>query len=143
MNNLRQIKKVIYRLKRTYGRKITFRFVEVGSVNILTGEQTVTNHDYVINRAIILPRTISRDFTYDLAFIAANKNFTYGGYYDPSKHNVLVDSRDLTTLLATYGKIDPNWDAIIGDQVFKVKSADPYDNDLAYLITLTTVESQA
>ena len=36
-----------------------------------------------------------RKFVYDLAFIAAAKNFTTGGYFDETKRLVIIDAKDL------------------------------------------------
>jgi hypothetical protein len=38
-----------------------------------------------------------RDFVYDLSFIAANKNFTYGGQFQIERVNIIIDTVKLGT----------------------------------------------
>lgn len=93
-NVLREITKILYRLKRNYGLPAKLRVVN-DSYNIETGVITPSNTDYSISRAIISPRRSTRDFVYDLSFIAANKNFTYGGLFDGDQRAIIIDTKDL------------------------------------------------
>lgn len=143
MNNIRQIRNIIYRAKQQYGCKMTLRLREVTGVDLLNGTETSIDHDYVIRKAVLLPRNISRDSSP----IASNKNynnFTYGGYYDPSMRQVILDAKDIKTLLQEQGEITPNWSAAIGGQVYNVKEAEPYGDAeiVAYRLILSTIEGQ-
>ena len=53
-------------------------------VNSTTGEKTVVYNKFNIKRAIVLKAREYRSFVYDLAFISANKDFTTGGFFDPT-----------------------------------------------------------
>lgn len=94
-NVLRQIKLIIYRLKRNYG--VTVKVVRLSNLqdNIQTGKMSQTKQEITIRRAIVGPALELRDFVYDLSFIAANKNFTYGGFFDVDTRMMIIDSKDL------------------------------------------------
>ena len=93
-NVLRQISVILYRLKRNFGLPAILR-VPADTYNVQTGVVTPNNTDYNIRRAILLPRRSLRDFVYDLSFIAANKNFTYGGLFDASRRMIIIDTKEL------------------------------------------------
>lgn len=95
MNTIRQIKLILYRLKRDFGQLINIITVRSMTQNVQTGQIVVDERTIKVKRAIIIDEKISRDFVYDLSFIAANKNFTYGGLFDTSTRNIIVDGIDL------------------------------------------------
>lgn len=93
-NNLGFIKRVIYNLKRRYGIRLTVLRRASATLNIETGVKTIVRDFYHINRGIVLPSRIHREFYYDLAFIAAAKNFSYGGHVDVTERRLILDARD-------------------------------------------------
>ena len=96
-NNLREISKIIYRLKRNYGLGMTIWHPDTITQDILTGEVVRSYTTQYVRRGVMLPSRLVRDFVYDLAYIAAAKNFTYGAYFDPTRRFVLIDAKDLTS----------------------------------------------
>jgi hypothetical protein len=62
-----------------------------------TGNKTVTKQVWDLRKVIVLPRKLSEKFVYDLSFIATNKNFTYGGIFDASSRNLILDSNEAGT----------------------------------------------
>jgi len=92
---LQHISTVIYQLKRQYGREIGIYEDGDQVLDPQTGVTTRTRIKLRVKKAVILPTRVVRDFVYDLSFIAANKNFTYGGLFDTSTRNVLVDAKDI------------------------------------------------
>ena len=93
-NVLRQIKPIIYRLKRNYG--VTVKVVRLSNLqdNLQTGKMSQDKQEITIKRAIVGPALALRDFVYDLSFIAANKNFTYGGFFDTDTSIMILDTKD-------------------------------------------------
>lgn len=91
----RFIRNVLYALKRQYGFPVTFTKILTSSVNPETGRQTAERRTLTVRRAIVLPSLMQRKFAYDLTFIAQNKNFTYGGFYDTSRRRLIIDRRDV------------------------------------------------
>ena len=102
MNLRRHQKVIIYRLKRNNGEAVVLHKAPSLTPNYTTGAVTAVANDSVsIKRAIILNERSSRDFVYDLAFIAANKNFTQGGYFDERTFRGLIDKSDLGSVTIT------------------------------------------
>lgn len=95
MNNLRQTRLIIYKLKRAYGVSVHILTNESMTQDLKTGIIDRQEELIVVRRAIIITPKMSREFAYDLAFIAANKNFTYGGYFDTSKRIMIIDTKDV------------------------------------------------
>lgn len=95
-NVLRETKKIIYNLKRQFGLLMYVQYPSGNDVyNLETGEITRTITDIKIKRGVLLPEDTMRKFIYDLSFIAANKNFTYGGFFEKGSRVVLIDVKDL------------------------------------------------
>ena len=93
-NNLREIRIILYRLKRSYGLPAKIVRPLTSIQNVTTGEITRTFDEFPIKRVIILPARDLRNFIYDLAFIAASKNFTEGGLFDQKTRAMIIDIRD-------------------------------------------------
>lgn len=91
----RFIKRVLYTLKKGYGFPITFYKIVSEGYDLETGKRTPDIEYKKIKRAIILPATAMSKFEYDLAYIAAAKNFTYGGLYGTATRKIIIDARDL------------------------------------------------
>ena len=90
----RFIRKLLYSLKKEFGFPVTFHKL-TETYNLETGARTPTIEIKKVNRVIVMPDALQRKFEYDLAFIAAAKNFTYGGFYDTSLRRIIVDRQDL------------------------------------------------
>ena len=92
----RYVNTVLYRLKQDYGITIGIYRLIVGTPNYLTGAKDVSNQLIKqILKAILLPTRDIQKFQYGLSFIAANKNFTYGGVFEVGDREVIIDSKDL------------------------------------------------
>lgn len=91
----RMIRRVLYTLKRGYGFPLTLHKVSEETYDHETGKRTATIQICKIKRAIIMPSTLQTKFEYDLAYVAAGRNFTYGGTYDTSLRKIIIDARDL------------------------------------------------
>lgn len=105
-NLLRQTKKIVYRLKRQYGLRMSIKYMSASDqYDLETGVVTRTLAEITIRRGILLPQKVIREFSYDLSFIAANKNFTYGGFYQRGQRWVIIDSKDLPTDFAINGEM--------------------------------------
>lgn len=94
-NVLRQHRNIIYKLKRQYGLPATLYIPTSTQQNVETGEISRSWDTISISRAIIVRSSENRKFVYDLAYIAAAKNFTTGGYFDEKKRLVIIDAKDL------------------------------------------------
>lgn len=96
----RFLEDIIYALKREFGFKATL-YLDTFTLDIDTGVKVRSTEIKEIKRAIILPSDWKRKFSYDLSFIAANKNFTYGGFYDVNTRIFIIDVRDIPNYVIT------------------------------------------
>jgi hypothetical protein len=94
MTNSRYIENAIYQLKREFGSK-GYLYFRTQSVNMATGALTYVLTPTVVQKMIMLPVNFRQKFSYDLSFVAANKNFTYGGLYDVGERGVIIDVKEL------------------------------------------------
>jgi hypothetical protein len=90
-----EISRALYQLKRDYGANLTYYSVGDVTVDFSTGQQSRELKDYFIRRAIVLSVDVLKKFEYDLSFVAANKNFVYGGIFDRSSRLIVLDAKDL------------------------------------------------
>lgn len=95
MKNFGSIRKLIYQLKREWPTQIRIKR-ETVETDPESGEKTPTILlDVTIRKAILLPSRMITDFVYDLSFVAANKNFSYGGFFDKDSRVVVIDAEDI------------------------------------------------
>lgn len=93
--NITFIRNMLYSLKRRFGHPMEYVYKITTSTDTRTGKVTITRDSFRIKKAILLPTTLERNFSYDLTFIASNKNFTYGGIYDTNERRIILDGNDL------------------------------------------------
>ena len=138
-NTLRQISLIVYKLKRQFGLPATLRYPDndASGYNIKTGGTNITYIDLAIKRLIRLPRRNISDFVYDLSFIAANKNFTYGGEFDTNDRWFIVDIKDLTQDYRYPNpvlEITTEYYIIIENRTYKIYEVNLAEDNNAYLL---------
>lgn len=87
---------------RRKGVKITWLHASGSSIDLDTGDKNSTFNPQSIRKALILTEEITEKFTYDLSYIAANKNFIEGGFYSQGKRTIAI----LKSSLSTYTRND-------------------------------------
>jgi hypothetical protein len=137
MNNLRQISNIVYRLKRNYGVPVVLRRMIKDRTDLETGRVSREYTQVNIKRGIVLPEKLIPNFAYDLAYIAANKNFTYGGLFGSSTRLVILDGKDIPSAFI----IAENDELIFSDKVHAVKSINDTAEKKGYILTVTTISS--
>lgn len=85
------IRKVIYSLKRAYGFSLDLYKITNVETNLETGKKQRSVKYKRINRAVFVSARFFRSFVYDLSYIAQNKDFTSGGYFDPNDRVIFID----------------------------------------------------
>ncbi len=95
MNSLSYIRNVLYKLKLDYGFPLDIYRFTSQEVNTKTGVKTVTRQKIEIPLAVILVENDARKFAYSRAFIAENRQFTIGGYFDVGTRVCILDAEDL------------------------------------------------
>lgn len=139
MNTIRQIKVILYRLKRDFGQPLTILTRRSMTQNVMTGAITVDERVIKVKRAIVLDNKMKREFSYDLSFIASNKNFTYGGLYDTSTRSIIIDGVDLPRDYAP----TINDRCVHNNERYQIKDASPTVYDLGWIFTMLHLDSQA
>ena len=129
-----QMKRLLYRLKRQNGDKMYLYQVTSSSNNVKTGEISLAYNVYPIKRGIQLPKQLTRKFAYDLTFLAANKNFQYGAYYDLGVRDFIIETKDLPRSVTDNIDIDLGWHIIYDHKRFELKEINFYDYRLAMYI---------
>lgn len=134
-NLLRQIKVVLYRLKRSFGLPMIYRRRLSDTYDLETGALTAVVVDIPIRRGILMPLDQVRKFAYDLTYIAANKNFTYGGFFDKLAKVVILEQSDLPR------HFQPNLnDFIIIDSVeYCISKMELSEQNVAWVIGISSV----
>lgn len=91
----KHIASTLRRQRKRYGRSVTLKNPTHVKRDLRLGKTTQT-YTSVSIKAVVLPDLEERDFVYDLSFIAANNNFTYGGLFEVERIYVIVDMATLT-----------------------------------------------
>ena len=92
---LKMMRGVIYRLKRGYGLPITVHREIQSDADLATGKRTVVREATRVQRAILLPTLAHKEFKYDIGYLKANSNFTYGGLFSSAVRLVVLDKKEL------------------------------------------------
>lgn len=137
-NQLDFIRRVVYSLKQRYGLPLTLYTTVDSVVDLETGVKSVTKTVYAVKRSILLPIEIVRKFAYDLSFVAANKNFTYGGFFDKGASTFILDRKDLPeTYIFKLGDY-----LTYGEKRYNIKNIGDYANKQAIVILAEYVEGE-
>ena len=135
-NNLREIRIILYRLKRNFGLPAILKKPLTNVNNIQTGEITRTFEEHNINRVIVLPSRNLRDFLYDLSYIAASKNFTYGGMFDKRSRLMIIDVKDLPVDFV----LDTTCFVVFETRRYDIKEFELAEHNQGWLITGISVD---
>lgn len=94
-NRRNHTQQVIRSMKRRYGDRVIFN-APVDSPDFRRGKKnTDISVSVEIRHVIVLPERAERAFIQRLASVVANREFTYGTYFDASVRRFIVDGRDL------------------------------------------------
>jgi hypothetical protein len=85
----------VYTLKKTLGLPAYVYHPVKNDHNIETGVISREYQILYIAKTVMTPENWMRNFNYDLSYIASGKNFVYGGYYDVSRRDFIIDADDL------------------------------------------------
>jgi len=124
-----QIRRVLYALKRQYGGGIVIYQNSVVTTDTKTGEVTRTKTATRIQRAVVLPVTISRELKQSISLISANKQFVTGGSYESGKRLFIVERRDCPSLVLA----ESDWLAY-NSRKYAIENFEEYEFDAAYVI---------
>ena len=89
------IRRTLYQLKYRYGYPVSFYKVIKGNFNPVTGVTPFTTNNCIVNRAIIMPSAVQRNFFFSISVIQANSKFITGGDIQLQDRQIIIDGRDL------------------------------------------------
>ncbi len=127
----RQIRRVLYALKRQYGGQIDVHKLMASETDVRTGQKQQTVTVTRIDRAIVLPGHTARKAIRGISLISANKMMVTGGTYDSQTRDFIIDRRDalnLSTLTAD------DWIVYQGRK-YQVAEVDAFEFDAAWIVT--------
>ena len=137
MANVKFIRDILYQLKKDYAVAIKYGILEKNELDPDTGINSVTKKVYPIKKAVLLPTKLHRKFAQDIAYLAANKNFTYGALFDEKISLFIIDSRDLPSKAM---QLEMDHFIFMNHQRFVIKSAEILEHNCGWLITAQTHE---
>lgn len=78
----REVKSLLYSLERQWGVRADLYLVTKGAPDFDTGQTTDVKTVIDLPKFVSFQVTEGQKFEYDLSFVAANKNFTYGNLFE-------------------------------------------------------------
>jgi len=132
----RSVRKELYALARRWGSKAVLVTQDEGTFDEKTGANVATIARQNLDFLVTWERMDLEKFAYDLAFVAANKNFTYGGFYEVGDRFAIITYLD--------GEIDlDHHDFIIYEGVrYNVHKKLQIDNGLGWMLHLRETKGQ-
>ncbi len=124
-----QIRRVLYALKRQYGGTLVIYQNGAVTTDTKTGEVTRTKTATRIQRAVVLPETVSREVKQSISLISANKQMVTGGGYEAGKRLFIVERRDCPNLVLK----ESDWLVYLGRK-YAIENFEEYEFDAAYII---------
>jgi len=124
-----QIRRVLYALKRQYGGTIVVYQNGAVTTDTKTGEVTRTKTATRIQRAIVLPATVSREVKQSISLISANKQMVTGGGYEAGKRLFIIERRDCPNLVLKQS----DW-LVYHGRKYAIENFEEYEFEAAYII---------
>lgn len=118
---LRHINNAVYMLKHRYPTPVVLLTVDTSEVDARTGTQSIVKSWHYVRKAVVLTIEMKQKFIYDLAYVAANKNFTMGLWFDEHARQVIIDQKDIGTL-----KIKPQMYCLIDNELYRINAVDRF-----------------
>ena len=126
----RQVQRVLYALKRQFGGAIVVYQNQSVATDPKTGEVTRTKTAVRIQRAVVLPVTVSREVKQAISVISANKMAVSGGSgFETGKRLFIIDRRDAPNLTLTAS----DWIGYDGRR-YAIESFEEYEFSSAWIV---------
>lgn len=93
MSSLQFLSSVLTQLEQEFGEPLSILVTDSETLDPVSGVLAKITTEHKIKRAVEVPVGSGRKFAYDIAFLAANKNFTYGGNFDVYEKEILIRSK--------------------------------------------------
>lgn len=123
-------KRLLYRLKRSYGGPVDIYQQTAETVDWTVGTQNPTVVKYSVQRAVLLPIA---DQNKQVLAKFLHREFRYGGLIEFADRQILVDRNDLTNVAIGI----ENWYVGIDGKRYQISQITDFGDGTAWLISLT------
>ena len=136
--NLRKHRAIFYKLQRDWGLQVTLYRPITSVEDLQTGKLSRGFQTLIVEKAPVLPADVDRSFVYDLAYIAATKNFTEGAFFDRKQRFVILPARQLPK------HFEPNLDDFIvfKTQGYSIQGIQFIEEVAGYRLRVIAIENQ-
>lgn len=126
-NRLREIKKIIYGLKRRYGLFITLFEPGTPVRDLEAGTETIAWTQYSVNKAILLPDNSQREAIYRAFALGQGK---LGVFFDTKTRMLIIDGKDLS--------VEPTKDWVVQfeNKRYEIKSVEEAEASSAFVLII-------
>jgi len=128
----RERRSAIYDLKRRSGEPLDWYTNQGSSFDTVTGKTEYSWKVIKVRKAIVLPNQMDRAFKFSLSYLAANKNFIYGGEFDKSLIQVIIDLRDLPRDFQNR-EVNQSDKICLNGKVYQIRSIEIFDGLIFYV----------
>lgn len=129
------VRRTLESLSRRYGGQADLYRNTSQLVDNETGVTTYQRSVTRVRRMIKMPDDLTRKFAYDISYLAANKNFTYGGTIDQYDRIFLIPASQLSDFIPQVA------DWIVWDSKrYDVKFVEEFDHRAGYVLKAAAVE---
>lgn len=133
---LNDYKTTLYTLKRAFGRSATVYKLLTDNYNTNTGAITKNYQSQSLTNFIVFPNDLKRKFAYSISYLAADKNFTYGGMYDVNTREAILDKRDLTLFT-----LDTSCYFLMDNKKFNIEVLETLEDNLGYYLVIKALQA--
>ena len=138
MMNVMFIRDMIYKLQQDFGQSMDL-YVPYNTVQDFgTGQQTVLRKRYRIKRVVLLAAVLQRRFVHDVAFLTAGRNFAYGGLFDETVRDIIVNGIDLPKNV----KLDDSCYFIYNHNRYDVTKVEELEHRCAFIMSMKAVNQR-
>jgi hypothetical protein len=132
------LRRVIYRLKWKFGRPADLYRDVPGEYDPKTGQRPLQQSKIHIDRMIVFPGLIQRDFFFSISVIRANSQFVTGGDVALDDRQFIVDSKDLPK---GYEIRDADY-IVMDNQRWDLKTIEMIDEGTGYFLSGRKIVNQ-
>lgn len=125
---MRFISQALYNLEREYQFSIDLYQVTNLGLNLETGKKTITKVKHEIEKCIVLPTMLARQYIETLG-----SKFDYGGQFDANERLLIINCKYITENVTT------DWYCVFNDERYEVKTVEKFEHQKAYLFKIKRV----
>jgi len=126
----RNVRGILYQARRQWGVPAKLVRETSGVFDTKTGKSSPTRVYHDIRQFVTWQAMTAQKFEYDMSYVAANKNFTYGGLFEVGDRVAIIDRADLDLEIKL-----SDW-IIYDSKRFTIKRLTELDFNVGYMLHL-------